>query len=338
MATHDFDIIGAGSPIVDLLVQVEEEHIGSIAGEKGGMELVDSDTIDMLVRQCGTEFTQAPGGAAANTISAASRLGLKTTFIGMVGSDDTGSMYLDSFTKIGCDTSRFIRHARVKTACCLSMITPDSERTMRTHLGAAAELKPDNIRAEDFAGCKYLYVEGYLLFNRDLITTIIAKAREAGCKVAMDFGSFEMIHAAKDFLPQMLKDSIDVILANEEEAEAFTGQKSAEEAARILGDLCEVAVVKRGRKGSIIRGGDITCTVDPISPDRVVDSTGAGDMCAAGIMYGIVKELPLSVCGELGSIMGGNAVRYIGSIPPEEEWPHIRKAIEKTISQGVYHD
>src|SRR5205085_244897 len=153
-----FDLIGIGNPIMDLLVHVSESFISTqVAGEKGGMVLVDDGDIASLLAKVGTNLGVTPGGSAANAILGATRLGLRSTYLGKIGRDITADDYLKNFIAAGGDGSRFKR-AALPNGRCLSMVTPDGQRTMRTHLGAAMTLSPDEITPQDFAGAKHAHV------------------------------------------------------------------------------------------------------------------------------------------------------------------------------------
>jgi len=335
MLKEEFDIIGAGSPIVDILTYIPDNFLERISGEKGGMELVDSSYIDNVKQKLPDKIYSAPGGAAANTILNLSKMGIRTTFLGMLGKDENADFYMNQFSAAGCDSSRFKTNADIPTAQCLSMITPDAERTMRTDLGAAATLDPSSIKTEDFKGCRHLHIEGYLLFNRELLTTVLMKAKEAGCSISLDFGSFEVVKAAEDILPQILSEYIDLAFANEEEASAFIGEENHEKALNELAKLCDVAVVKLGKEGSLIKRGSERHNVEAVLCDDVRDSTGAGDLWASGFLYGYVKELPLDACGKIGSIVGAEAVRHTGANLPEEACNRINKTITDYIEGEV---
>src|SRR5690554_3707184 len=162
-----FQLIGVGSPIVDSLAHVPENFVAGIDGEKNGMELVDGEAMGHLLSKIEGDIYEAPGGSAGNTIFTIARLGLPTTFLGKIGNDIGGQFYYDRFLEMGGDGSRF-KSGSVPNGRCLSLITPDSERTMRTDLGAAMTLSPDEITPEDFEDCRHAHIEGYLLCNRDL--------------------------------------------------------------------------------------------------------------------------------------------------------------------------
>lgn len=320
------ELIGVGNPIVDLLTHVEDAFLAQIGAEKGGMVLVDGDALATLRASLAGEVMQAPGGSAGNTTFTAARLGLKCAYLGKTGGDPLGAFYRERFAEYGGDTSRF-KTGELPNGQCLSLITPDSERTMRTYLGAAMTLAPEDVSVEDFRGCRHAHVEGYLLFNPDLLLKVLRCAKEAGCTVSLDLASFEIVRAAKADLPEILETHVDVVFANEEEAGALLGDHLAyPEQARTLARLCSVAAVKVGKDGAHLAQDD-TCVHVPAEPiTRLVDTTGAGDQWAAGFLYGWLNGDSLEDAGKLAAKLGAAAVQVLGAELPEESIEPLRKA------------
>lgn len=325
--TQQRKIVGVGSPIVDLLIQIPEAFLANIDGAKGGMELVDSNTIDSLVTESGLAPDKAPGGSAANTIFALAHMGMPTAFIGKLGMDDDGGYYQEMFRVIGGNVERFRYSAEVPTARCLSLITPDSERTMRTDLGAAVHMTPSEIEPADFAEFDHAHIEGYLLFNAELAERALYCAKNAGCTVSLDLGSFEVVRAAQSILPGLLEKYVDAVFANEDEAAAYCGHQDPESALKELGTLCHIAAVKLGAKGAWLKRGEETLHCNAIPVTRVVDTTGAGDCWAAGFLYGHLNAWPLQKCGDLAALLGGEVVQEIGASPNRAAWSRIREQI-----------
>lgn len=329
MSQKSIDLIGVGSPILDILAQVDEEFlINHVSGAKGGMELVDSNSIGELIGKISGPLVQAPGGSAANSIVGAQRLGLRTSFLGKVGNDATASFYEQGFQNLGTDVSR-LKRADVSNGRCLSLVTPDSQRTMRTDLGAAMTLQPSEVSAEDFADCRHAHIEGYQLFNPLLMQQILASAKAAGCSISVDLASFEVVRAAAESLPTILKNDVTLVFANEDEGAALTGLKDDYEGmALALGQLCEIAVVKMGKEGAWIANKGKLIRVQPIWVEHAVDTTGAGDLWAGGFLYGWLKGLPLEECGKIGSLLGAEVVQVMGAAIPEERWEVIREKLK----------
>lgn len=320
-------IIGVGSPIVDAIAQVEESFVEQIEGDKGGMVLVDAPTIASLIGSLPKEAIAAPGGSAGNTLFALARMGAATSFLGKTGNCAQGDFYRGCFSKLGGDATRF-KIGEVPNGRCLSLVTPDGERTMRTDLGAAMTLAPDEISAEDFAGCQHAHIEGYLLFNEALMSQVLSSAKEAGCTISLDLASFEVVNATQAVLPDILRDYVDIVFANEEEGAAFTGLDGEHaEMARQLSELCEIAAVKVGAHGSYVAKAGQVEKIEPMHAAHVVDTTGAGDLWAAGFLYGWSQQRPLDECAKIGSILGAAVVQEQGSVLPEHVWQDILDSI-----------
>lgn len=319
-----FDVIGVGAPVMDILARVDDSFLAEVGGARGGMELVDAATLDRWVATLVQPPAQVPGGSAANTVGAMARLGLRCTFIGKLGADATAEAYAAAFARLGGDIGRFKRGSG-PNARCLSLVTPDSERTMRTDLGAAMTLEPSEMSVEDFAGCRHAHIEGYLLFNEKLLRRVMECAGEAGCTISLDLASFEVVQAARRLLPEVLERDVDVVLANEDEADAFFGQSGGDhvEQVRRLGELCSVAVVKLGKKGALVAHEGHIHEIAPLWVDQPVDTTGAGDLWAAGFLTGWLRGHDIPQCGRYGSLLGAEIVQVLGATIPEHRWPAI---------------
>jgi len=358
------DLIGVGSPIMDLLAHVDDAFLSEhVAGEKGGMVLVDDADIAALVGKLpplrltanngktedarpqsataslaqNKKVEDLPGGAAANTTLAAARLGLSTAFLGKVGADTTAAHYLANFREHGANTSRFKQHATLPNARCLSLVTPDGQRTMRTHLGAAMTLAPEEVSAADFAGVRHAHIEGYLLFNPALADTVLAAARAASCTISLDLASFEVVNAARDWIFAQLEQGIDIVFANEDEARALfpnaATNENYETLARDLARFGGIAAVKIGAEGAWVAQGDALHRIAPAPVSQVIDTTGAGDAWAGGFLYAHLRGAPLATAGALGSLLGAEAVQSLGAAIPAARWPEIRAAADKFLGQ-----
>ena len=328
MTQPPFDLIGVGNPIMDLLAHVPESFLTAyVAGEKGGMVLVDGDDIVKLVEKLPAGHPMAPGGSAANATLGATRLGLRTTYLGKIGGDVTARDYRVTFIAAGGDGSRF-KHASLPNGRCLSLVTHDGQRTMRTHLGAAMTLSPDEISAADFHGARHAHIEGYLMFNPALGEKVVATARAAGCTLSIDLASFEVVNVARDWLLGQIRQGVHVIFANEDEIRAlFQDTASGYDAlARKLAGYGGVAAVKMGKDGAWIARGTELHRIAPVTVKQVVDTTGAGDAWAAGFLFGYLRAHPLPVAGAIGSLLGAETVQHLGPSIPEPHWPRIRAA------------
>ena len=324
-------VIGVGSPIVDLIAEVSEQLLTSVSGKKGGMELIDTPTMESILGLLEREPVKAPGGSAGNTTFALARLGMTCAFLGKLGADDNGGYYRNAFLRENTDGSRFKTDTNLPTACCISLVTPDSERTLRTNLGAAMNLAPGDITAADFQGCSHAHIEGYLLFNRDLMMKVVETAKEAGCTISLDLGSFEVVEASRDILEEMLSRYVDIVFANEDEAACFCGNSDPEAGLDALSGLCGSAAVKIGKDGAWLKDGSGKIHVPAVPVDTVLDTTGAGDFWAAGFLYGYLNGLDLATCGRFGAILGGHVVQCMGTRLEDEVWEDI---VKKTAIVG----
>ena len=325
MPSPSFELIGIGNPIMDLLAHVDDAFLRAhVAGAKGGMVLVDDQDIAALVAKLSTQLAVTPGGSAANAVLGATKLGLRTTFLGKIGGDVTASDYRTNFTAAGGDGSRF-KHAALPNGRCLSLVTPDGQRTMRTHLGAAMTLSPDEITAADFAGAKHAHIEGYLLFNPALADKVARTARAAGCTLSLELSSFEVVNVARDWILAQLKEGVDIVFANEDEARALFQQDATYDAyARQLAGFGGIAAVKIGKDGAWVAQGSALHRIAPVKAARVVDTTGAGDAWAGGFLYGHLRGMSLAGAGALGSALGAECVQHLGPAIPEMHWPRLR--------------
>jgi len=323
MNARPMKIIGVGSPVVDLVADIEESLLQQMPGEKGGMQLVDSATLQSLVQRVNGRTVMAPGGSAGNTTFALTRMGMRCAFMGKVGRDANGAYYRKLFQEIGGDCSRFKFDGFKPTACCLSLVTPDSERTMRTDLGAAADFSPRDIAEEDFRDCSHVHVEGYLLFDRDLLVAVLEAARTQNCAISLDLGSFEVVESSADILPDILEKYVDVVFANEQEAAVFCGATEPRVGLDALARHCSVAAVKVGVEGAWLKDSQGTVHVPARVAEKPVDTTGAGDYWAAGFLYGYVNNYSLVSCGHLGSLLGSHVVQHMGAYLPDGAWDRI---------------
>ncbi len=320
-----FELIGVGNPIMDLLAHVDDNFLRQhVAGDKGGMVLVDDADIATLIAKIGDNVAIQPGGSAANTTLGAQRLGLRTTYLGKIGGDPTAESYHSNFTATGGDGTRFKR-ATLPNGRCLSLVTPDGQRTMRTHLGAAMTLHPDEVTAADFAGARHAHIEGYLLFNPALAEKVVTTARAAGCTLSIDLASFEVVNVARDWIFAQLRTGLDIIFANEDEAGAlFQRQDAYENFARELAQFGGIAAVKMGKDGAWLAQGRELHRIAPIPAARVVDTTGAGDSWAAGFLYGHLRGASVPAAGAIGSLLGSETVQHLGAAIPDVHWPRVK--------------
>ncbi len=325
------DLIGVGAPIMDVVAPVPDSFLAHTAGEKGGMVMVEAAEMARLVALLPTPPTLTPGGSAANTTFNATRLGLRTAFVGKLGGDELARVYRERFAGAGVGTDRF-KAGDLPNARCLILTTPDAQRTMRTCLGAVLSFSPDELRPADFAGSRHVHIEGYVVFNRALADAILGAARAAGCTISLDLASFEVVRESRDWLLAQLATGLDLVFANEDEIRALfpdhAGADYAALARRLASHGC-TAAVKLGRDGAWVARGDELHRIAPLVVTDAIDSNGAGDAWAAGFLSAYLRGRPLPVCGAVASILGAETVRHLGAIIPDPVWPEVAARVQR---------
>ena len=322
-------ILGVGSPLVDLLINVDDTFLKEhVSGAKGGMEMVAPEVIESLTAAYAKEPCQAPGGSAGNTIFALSKMGVECAMLGKLGADSAGNFYRQQFRNNGGSDGYFIETSSAPTGKCLSIVTPDAERTMRSALGASLLLEKEEIEQVDFTPFDLVYIEGYMLFS-PVFDTLIQRAKSAGCRIGFDLASFEVAGIFKEkLLKEILPSYVDLIFANEEEGAALLGEMPPGEMAEKLSAICEIAVVKSGVRGSVAVRGKEKAQIPAFVVKNPVDTTAAGDLYAAGFIRGLAAGAPLSKCGTIGSRISGEVVKVMGSVLGKEAWDKVFEEIK----------
>ena len=319
-------VLGLGNALVDILVRIPNDNfLKELNILKGAMNLVDeqrSAEIFESVKSLNPQIVS--GGSAANTICGLANLGVNAGFIGMTGTDDLGSKYADDLRQNG--VVPLLRTSATPTGSCISLITPDSERSMCTCLGAAVEMESTDIEDSAFDGFTHLYVEGYLVQNPKLIEGALSAAHAKGLKVMLDLASYNVVEDNQEFMQRIISRYVDVVFANEEEATAFTG-KEDDEALNEIGEIAECVVLKQGRRGSLVKMGNEHTKVGIVAANAI-DTTGAGDLYAAGFIWAMLNGLSPKQCATAGAITSGNVIEVIGSKMDTSRWTAIRQSLK----------
>jgi sugar/nucleoside kinase (ribokinase family) len=319
-------VLGIGNALIDVLINITDDTVLQKFGlPKGSMTLVDAVLSEEIKKETkdSTRNIQT-GGSAANTIHGIAKLGGRCGYIGKISNDEMGNFYLEDFKKNRINTHFF--YSETGTGHATGLISPDSERTFGTYLGAALELTPEEMTHEIFRDYGILHIEGYLVQNHSLIEAAMSIAKENDLLVSIDMASFNIVEANIDFLHRIIRKYVDIVFANEEEATSLTG-KNPQDALLEIADMCTVAVVKLGAKGSLIKSGDQIIRIDPILA-KCIDTTGAGDIYAAGFLYALTENLDFEVAGKIGSLLAGKVVEVTGAKIPEETWEKLLPQIE----------
>ena len=320
-------ILGLGNALVDIIVFIDNDDIlRTLQLPKGSMTLVDiekSNSIREVCRNFETSF--ASGGSAANTIYGLARLGVETSLIGKIGKDDYGQIFRDELLK--SHIKPLLLTSDTHTGRAVALISPDRERTFATHLGAAVELDENDLHDDQFKGHEYFHIEGYIVQNNSLLEKAVRLAKKADLTVSLDLASYNVVEANLDFLKYIVNDFVDIVFANEEESRAFTGLEP-ETALDAMAKMSSIAVVKTGSKGSMVKSGEQKYSI-PAFDATVVDTNGAGDIYAAGFLYGLSKGLPLEKCGMTGSLLAGRIIGVTGARLDDQGWQYALDAIAR---------
>ena len=318
-------VIGIGNALVDLMTRIENYSLLSELNlPKGSMQLVDKIVSRNIIDKT-KNFQRiiASGGSAANTIHGLARLGVETGFIGKIGKDEMGRYFKEDMEK--SNIHPILLESEADSGVAIALVSPDGERTFAVHLGAAVELSAQDLQPSFFKGYDMLHIEGYLLQNYSLIETACDMAKKNGLKVSLDLASFNVVEAHRDFLTYISKEFADIIFANEDEAKAMTGQQP-EDAVHAIAEWCDVAVVKIGKEGSLVKTGGELFTISPVQA-KVVDTTGAGDLYASGFLFGLLNEISINECGRIGSLLGKVVIEQVGAKISDQDWEIIKGKI-----------
>lgn len=318
-------IVGVGSALVDILAQEEDSFLSSAGAAKGGMTLVEAGEINRLIELTTGSNAVVPGGSACNTAIGVGDLGGQARFIGKRGKDSLGMAYEKDLIAHGVEPEML--ESDDPTGRVLSVVTPDAQRTMFTYLGAAASMIPDEISSACFRDAAIVHVEGYLLFNRELMDAVLKAAKAQGAKISLDLASFNVVEESKDLLDLIVAEYIDILIANEDEALAFTGERDEAKALAILAKDVEIAVLKIGARGSLISGNGEVVVIKGMGNGVAVDTTGAGDLWASGFLFGLVNGMSLEQSGALGSCCGFEVCQLVGAKISDDGWHRIKETI-----------
>lgn len=318
-------VLGMGNALVDIITKLKDDKLLESFGlPKGSMTLVDLDTSNYInVETNGLAKQKASGGSAANTIHGLAHLGIDTGFIGKVGNDNLGNFFRKDMKNNRIHP--ILYKSISETGRAMALISPDTERTFATYLGAAVELSQDDLDSHSFSDYDLLYLEGYLVQDHELIEKAMRLAKKNDMKICLDLASYNVVEDHKAFFLTMIRDFVDILFANEQEADAITGRQP-DEAILQLGKLADIVVIKLGAEGSIAYAHGKKTRIG-VKPSEPVDTTGAGDLYAAGFIYGHIRGQSVAVCGKIGSILAGRVIEAEGAKMDESTWESLRREI-----------
>lgn len=317
MGSSLLDVVAIGNAIVDVLAQCDDQHLQKLGLNKGGMQLIDEPTAERLYGQMGSAV-ECSGGSAANSMAGVASLGGKAGFIGKVRNDDLGKIFAHDIRAIGVEYNTEAAIEGAATARCLILVTPDAQRTMNTFLGVSGSLSTKDLDRSLIERGQILYLEGYL-FDQEAAKQAFRDgadiARAAGRKVALSLSDAFCVERHRDDFQALVKGQVDVLFANESEVLALYQTSDFDQAVLQIREAAELAVVTRGEKGSVVISHNSVTEVPAAAIDRLVDTTGAGDLFAAGFMFGLTRQKDLTTCAKIGAVAAAEIISHYGARP-----------------------
>jgi len=317
MAAATIDVAGIGNAIVDVIAHADESFLAAEGFAKGAMTLIDAARSDALYDRMGPAI-ESSGGSAGNTMAGIASLGGTGAYIGKVRDDLLGEVFRHDITAIGVAFQTAPASTGPGTARCLILVTPDGQRTMGTYLGACVDLGPEDIDAAVIGAAQVTYLEGYLFDPpraKEAFRKAAAIAHAAGRQVALSLSDPFCVGRHRDEFRELVAGEIDILFANEAEICSLYETEDFDQAAAAVRGHVAIAALTRSAAGSVIIANDKVHTIAPAPVARVVDTTGAGDLYAAGVLFGLTKGLPLPTCGAIGSLCAAEIISHVGARP-----------------------
>jgi sugar/nucleoside kinase (ribokinase family) len=318
MAEAKYDVLGIGNAIFDVLVRTDEKFLADHGMTKGGMALIDEARAASIYRDMGPA-TEMSGGSAANTIVGIANLGARAAYVGKVKDDQIGKLYTHDIRAAGVAYDTKPAAGGPATGCSYILVTPDGERTMNTYLGAAQDLTVADINPAQIEASRIVYLEGYLWDPKNAKEAFVkaaAIAHGAGRQVALTLSdSFCVDRYRDEFLDLMRKGTVDLIFANESELHSLYQTADFDTALKQLRQDTKLGVVTRSEKGCVVASSDGAVAVPAFPIKELVDTTGAGDLFAAGFLFGLVRDVGFENAGRLGGLAAAEVIQHIGARP-----------------------
>ena len=310
-----FDLVGIGNAIVDIVSNIDDEFLTRNLLKKGSMNLINLEDSSNILNDCNI-IKKVSGGSAANTVVALANLGNSVEFIGRIKDDYFGNFFSNDIKESGAAFNSKYVETSESSAHSVILITPDAQRTMCTYLGASTEFKPDDINYESIKLSKYLYLEGYL-WDSELAKKAFIKAakvaKESKTKIILSLSDAFCVDRHRESFLDLINDFVDILFCNEEEVKSLFKINDLEKCQIKIKSLCELAAITLGEKGSLIVNKNKIELIQPFLFGKAIDTTGAGDIFAGGFIHGLINNLSLNDCGQIGSICAGYIVTQIGS-------------------------
>ena len=309
------DLVGIGNAIVDIVSNIDDEFLTRNLLKKGSMNLINLQDSSNILNDCNI-IKKVSGGSAANTVVSLANLGNNVEFIGRIKDDEFGNFFSKDIKESGATFNSKYVETRESSAHSVILITPDAQRTMCTYLGASTEFEPDDINYESIKLSKYLYLEGYL-WDSELAKKAFIKAakvaKESKTKIILSLSDAFCVDRHRESFLDLINDFVDILFCNEEEVKSLFKINDLEKCKIKIKSLCELTAITLGEKGSLIVNKNKTELIKPFLFGKAIDTTGAGDIFAGGFIHGLINNLSLNDCGQIGSICAGQIVTQIGS-------------------------
>ncbi len=324
-----YDVLAIGNALVDVIAHADDATLRAQGMTKGAMTLIDADRADELYAAM-PPAVEISGGSAANTIAGVASLGGRAAYVGKVSDDQLGAVFRHDIQAVG--VSYGVPPAdSLSTGRCLIFVTPDAQRTMNTYLGASTQLSTRDIDGDLVAASKITYLEGYLWDPPEAKAAFVQAAEiahAAGRRVALTLSDSFCVDRHRASFLHLVEHHVDILFANEAEILSLYQEDRFDDALQRVRGHCEIAALTRSEKGSLVIAGDEVHVIDAERVGAVVDTTGAGDLYAAGFLYGLAVGRDLATCGRIGAIAAAEVISHIGARP---EIP-LRQLIAKTLS------
>jgi sugar/nucleoside kinase (ribokinase family) len=317
MTQADLDVLGIGNAIVDVLAHCEDAFLESEGLVKGSMNLIEVAQSDGLYERMGPGV-EVSGGAAANSMAGIASFGGRAAYIGKIRDDQLGAVFTHDIRAAGVHFDTPVAPDGPPTARSLILVTPDAHRTMSTYLGAAVELGPEDVDTDLVARCSVTYLEGYLWDKpraKDAFRVAMAAARAAGRRVSLTLSDSFCVERHRAEFNALVDDQVDILFANQEEILSLTQTRDLRAAVAAVRGRPEIIVVTRSERGSMVVTAEDTVEVPAAPLERLVDTTGAGDLYAAGFLHGFTTGRPLAECAALGSLAAAEVISRLGARP-----------------------
>lgn len=338
MTAIRYDVAGIGNAIVDVLAHASDDQLAHLGLAKGVMTLIDSVQAERIYDHMAPGI-ECSGGSAGNTMAGFAALGGRGAYIGKVRNDQLGEVFRHDIRSAGVAFDTPASEEGSPTARCLILVTPDAQRTMQTFLGACVELGPDDIDPEVIAGAQVTYLEGYLWDQPQAKAAFLKAAgiaHEAGRKVALSLSDPFCVARHRDSFLELVSGHVDLLFANEAEIMSLYRADSFDDALREVRGHCDIAALTRSEKGSVVVSGDDVISVSAERIKHLVDTTGAGDMYAAGFLFGHTRGADLGTCARLGGICAAEIISHFGARPEEPLKDLVGRSLPAEVLAKLY--